>query len=120
MTPAPDFVSLNGRDNVTKTTHGARLAERWDGFQPLGAVHEHDPEPWVGHPPARVRSAHPHGRLTCKNAPPARYPRGAWAGSPASGPAFRPGPCRAMTAGLHASGLLSAPGPLQRALACAA
>ncbi|WP_405643990.1 hypothetical protein [Streptomyces uncialis] len=47
MTPAPDFVSLNGPDNVGKTTHLVRLAERWDGFQPLGAVHEHDPEAWA-------------------------------------------------------------------------
>ncbi|MFD7529365.1 hypothetical protein ACFV8E_17480 [Streptomyces sp. NPDC059849] len=47
MTQAPDFVSLNGPDNVGKTTHLVRLAERWDGFQPLGAVHEHDPEPWA-------------------------------------------------------------------------
>ncbi|MFC8760853.1 hypothetical protein ACFUAG_09070 [Streptomyces sp. NPDC057193] len=47
MTQALDFVSLNGPDNVGKTTHLVRLAERWDGFQPLGAVHEHDPEPWV-------------------------------------------------------------------------
>ncbi|MFI5755503.1 hypothetical protein [Streptomyces sp. NPDC051569] len=47
MTRAPAFVSLNGPDNVGKTTHLVRLAERWDGFQPLGAVHEHDPEPWA-------------------------------------------------------------------------
>ncbi|MER5769028.1 hypothetical protein [Streptomyces sp. NPDC001985] len=47
MTPAPDFVSLNGPDNAGKTTHLVRLAERWDGFQPLGAVHEHDPEAWA-------------------------------------------------------------------------
>ncbi|EHM25257.1 MULTISPECIES: hypothetical protein [Streptomyces] len=47
MTRAPDFVSLNGPDNVGKTTHLVRLAERWDSFQPLGAVHEHDPEPWA-------------------------------------------------------------------------
>ncbi|MFB7761511.1 hypothetical protein ACWD33_05415 [Streptomyces xiamenensis] len=47
-----DFVSLNGPDNVGKTTHLVRLAERWGSFQPLGAVHEHDPEPW-----ARVASA---------------------------------------------------------------
>lgn len=45
MTQTPDFVSLNGPDNVGKTTHLVRLAERWDSFQPLGAVHEHDPEP---------------------------------------------------------------------------
>ncbi|MEK8146131.1 hypothetical protein NKH18_47760 [Streptomyces sp. M10(2022)] len=47
MTPAPDFISLNGPDNVGKTTHLVRLAERWDGCQPLGAVHEHDPVPWA-------------------------------------------------------------------------
>ncbi|MCF3143518.1 hypothetical protein [Streptomyces platensis] len=47
MTQMPDFVSLNGPDNVGKTTQLMRLAERWDGFQPLGAVHEHDPEPWA-------------------------------------------------------------------------
>ncbi|MFG3525183.1 hypothetical protein ACGF8B_00395 [Streptomyces sp. NPDC047917] len=46
MAQVPDFVSLNGPDNVGKTTHLVRLAGRWDGFQPLGAVHEHDPEPW--------------------------------------------------------------------------
>ncbi|MFI5901814.1 hypothetical protein [Streptomyces cyaneofuscatus] len=47
MTRAPDFVSLNGPDNAGKTTHLVRLAERWNAFQPLGAVHEHDPEPWA-------------------------------------------------------------------------
>jgi hypothetical protein len=47
MTRVPDFVSLNGPDNVGKTTHLVRLAERWEGFQPLGAIHEHDPEPWA-------------------------------------------------------------------------
>jgi hypothetical protein len=47
MAQVPDFVSLNGPDNVGKTTHLVRLAERWHGFQPLGAVHEHDPEPWA-------------------------------------------------------------------------
>lgn len=47
MEQVSDFVSLNGPDNVGKTTHLVRLAERWDGFQPLGAVHEHDPEPWA-------------------------------------------------------------------------
>jgi hypothetical protein len=47
MAQVPDFVSLNGPDNVGKTTHLVRLAEWWDGFQPLGAVHEHDPEPWA-------------------------------------------------------------------------
>ncbi|MFE1229856.1 hypothetical protein [Streptomyces sp. NPDC058745] len=47
MAQVPDFVSLNGPDNVGKTTHLVRLAGRWEGFQPLGAVHEHDPEPWA-------------------------------------------------------------------------
>ncbi|MFD4833656.1 hypothetical protein ACFWPV_27990 [Streptomyces uncialis] len=47
MTQVPDFVSLNGPDNVGKTTHLVRLAEQWSGFQPLGAVHEHDPEAWA-------------------------------------------------------------------------
>ncbi|MFF4671955.1 hypothetical protein ACFY1C_19170 [Streptomyces sp. NPDC001279] len=52
MAQVPDFVSLNGPDNVGKTTHLVRLTGRWDGFQPLGSVHEHDPEPW-----ARVAAA---------------------------------------------------------------
>lgn len=56
MTQISGFVSLNGPDNVGKTTHLVRLAGRWDGFQPLGAVHEHDPEPW-----ARV-AAHDYAR----------------------------------------------------------
>ncbi|MFD6626344.1 hypothetical protein [Streptomyces diastaticus] len=47
MTQVPDFVSLNGPDNTGKTTHLLRLASRWERFQPLGAVHEHDPEPWA-------------------------------------------------------------------------
>ncbi|MFD8009901.1 hypothetical protein [Streptomyces sp. NPDC058955] len=47
MAQVPDFVSLNGPDNVGKTSHLVRLAERWHGFQSLGAVHEHDPEPWA-------------------------------------------------------------------------
>lgn len=47
MAQVLDFVSLNGPDNVGKTTHLMRLAEHWDDFQPLGAVHEHDPEPWA-------------------------------------------------------------------------
>jgi hypothetical protein len=42
----PEFVSVNGPDNAGKTTQLQRLAARWDGFQLLGAVHEHDPEPW--------------------------------------------------------------------------
>ncbi|MET7800495.1 hypothetical protein [Streptomyces decoyicus] len=47
MQGMPDFLSLNGPDNVGKTTHLRRLAGHWCGFQPLGAVHEHDPEPWA-------------------------------------------------------------------------
>ncbi|MGW1192511.1 hypothetical protein [Streptomyces sp. NPDC002559] len=47
MAQVPDFVSLNGPDNAGKTTHLVRLAGCWDGFQPLGSVHEHDPEPWA-------------------------------------------------------------------------
>lgn len=46
MAGIPEFVSINGPDNVGKTTQLQRLAARWDGFQVLGAVHEHDPEPW--------------------------------------------------------------------------
>ncbi|MFF4989311.1 hypothetical protein ACFY19_19125 [Streptosporangium saharense] len=47
MTQFPDFVSLNGPDNAGKTTHLIRLSERWDGFQLLGAIHEHDAEQWT-------------------------------------------------------------------------
>ncbi|WP_369165650.1 hypothetical protein [Streptomyces sp. AFD10] len=47
MTQTPDFVSLNGPDNAGKTTHLVRLAERRNAFQPLGAVHEHDPDSWA-------------------------------------------------------------------------
>lgn len=47
MGQVPDFVSFNGPDNVGKTTQLMRLAKHWSGFQPLGAVHEHDPEPWT-------------------------------------------------------------------------
>jgi len=47
MAEVPDFVSLNNPDNEGKTTQLVRLAERWDRFQPLGAVHEHGPEPWA-------------------------------------------------------------------------
>ncbi|MFI0718319.1 hypothetical protein [Streptomyces sp. NPDC021224] len=46
MAALPEFVSINGPDNAGKTTQLQRLAARWDGFQLLGAVHEHDPEPW--------------------------------------------------------------------------
>jgi hypothetical protein len=42
----PAFVSLNGPDNVGKTTQLRLLAQRRSGFQPLGAIHEHDPGPW--------------------------------------------------------------------------
>jgi hypothetical protein len=43
----PDFVSLNGPDNVGKTTQLRRLDRHRSGFQPLGAIHDHDPEPWA-------------------------------------------------------------------------
>lgn len=42
----PGFVSLNGPDNVGKTTQLRLLAQQHSGFQPLGAIHDHDPEPW--------------------------------------------------------------------------
>lgn len=42
----PAFVSLNGPDNVGKTTQLRLVAQHRPGFQPLGAVHEHDPAPW--------------------------------------------------------------------------
>ncbi|MEU7564809.1 hypothetical protein AB0A99_02145 [Streptomyces fradiae] len=45
MARVPDFVSLNGPDGVGRTTHLVRSAARCDGFQPLGAVPKHDPEP---------------------------------------------------------------------------
>lgn len=41
-----DFISLNGPDNTGKTTQLRQLAGRWDRFQVLGAIHEHDPGPW--------------------------------------------------------------------------
>ncbi|MFD5319395.1 hypothetical protein [Streptomyces sp. NPDC127098] len=44
---APAFVSLNGPDNVGKTTQLRLLAERRPHFQPLGAIHDHDPKPWA-------------------------------------------------------------------------
>ncbi|MFI0711239.1 hypothetical protein ACH4SK_11390 [Streptomyces inhibens] len=47
MQSVPNFVSLNGPDNVGKTTQLRQLAESWSGFQPLGAIHEHDPGPWA-------------------------------------------------------------------------
>ncbi|MDX3280460.1 MULTISPECIES: hypothetical protein [Streptomyces] len=40
------FVSLNGPDNVGKTTQLRILAQHRSGFQPLGAIHDHDSEPW--------------------------------------------------------------------------
>lgn len=46
MGDMPDFISLNGPDNVGKTTQLLRLARRWEWFHALGAVHEHDPGPW--------------------------------------------------------------------------
>lgn len=46
-TVQPEFVSLNGSDNVGKTTQLRLLAQRCSGFQPLGAIHDHDPEPWA-------------------------------------------------------------------------
>ncbi|KMS74079.1 hypothetical protein ACM01_15755 [Streptomyces viridochromogenes] len=46
-TVQPEFVSLNGPDNVGKTTQLRLLAQRCPGFQPLGAIHDHDPEPWA-------------------------------------------------------------------------
>lgn len=46
MGKMPEFISLNGPDNVGKTTQLRQLAGRWTGFQMLGAVHEHDPSPW--------------------------------------------------------------------------
>ncbi|WP_055534673.1 hypothetical protein [Streptomyces graminilatus] len=42
----PGFVSLNGPDNVGKTTQLRLLARHRSGCQPLGAIHDHDPEPW--------------------------------------------------------------------------
>ncbi|MGD3109412.1 hypothetical protein [Streptomyces sp. YGL11-2] len=47
MQGVADFLSLNGPDNVGKTTQLRRLTGLWNGFQLLGAVHEHDPEPWA-------------------------------------------------------------------------
>lgn len=46
-TAQPDFVSLNGPDNVGKTTQLRLLAQRRPGFHPLGAIHEHDRELWA-------------------------------------------------------------------------
>ncbi|TQF01941.1 hypothetical protein E6W39_06235 [Kitasatospora acidiphila] len=44
----PRFLSLNGPDNVGKTTHLARIAEHYPALQPLGSIHHHDPTPWNG------------------------------------------------------------------------
>ncbi|WP_416968257.1 hypothetical protein [Streptomyces sp. 4F14] len=41
-----DFLSLNGPDNVGKTTQLQLLARSSRRFQPLGAVHDHDRERW--------------------------------------------------------------------------
>lgn len=38
-TVRPDFVSLNGPDNVGKTTQLQLLAQSRPGQQPLGAIH---------------------------------------------------------------------------------
>ena len=46
MARLADFISLNGPDNVGKTTHLARLARHSNDFQLLGSVHEYDPERW--------------------------------------------------------------------------
>ncbi|MFC9640007.1 hypothetical protein ACFTZF_15790 [Streptomyces mirabilis] len=46
MTRLPEFISLNGPDNVGKTTQLERLAARSRDFQLLGSVHGHDVEPW--------------------------------------------------------------------------
>jgi hypothetical protein len=42
----PEYISLNGPDNVGKTTQLHRLAKTSARYQPLGSVHEHDPETW--------------------------------------------------------------------------
>ncbi|WP_326597887.1 hypothetical protein [Streptomyces sp. NBC_01803] len=46
MDGLPEYISLNGPDNVGKTTQLRRLAEMSPRFQPLGSVHEHDSETW--------------------------------------------------------------------------
>ncbi|WP_327373034.1 hypothetical protein OG393_03325 [Streptomyces sp. NBC_01216] len=40
------FISLNGPDNVGKTTHLRRLATRFSNIQLLGSVHEHNAAAW--------------------------------------------------------------------------
>lgn len=47
MDGTPKFVSLNGPDNVGKTTQLRRLAHNSGCFQLLGAVHEHAPDIWA-------------------------------------------------------------------------
>lgn len=42
----PVFVSLNGPDNVGKTTAITLLTRGEERLQALGSVHEHDPAPW--------------------------------------------------------------------------
>lgn len=47
---APDLedpTATQRRNQLEKTTQLRRLAEQWSSFQPLGAIHEHDPEPWA-------------------------------------------------------------------------
>jgi thymidylate kinase len=46
MTGGREFISLNGPDNVGKTTQLRMFAQRRPEFQMLGSVHQHDPEPW--------------------------------------------------------------------------
>ncbi|RBM17301.1 hypothetical protein [Streptomyces sp. PT12] len=46
MDGLPEYISLNGPDNVGKTTQLRRLAERSPRFQALGSVHDHDPGTW--------------------------------------------------------------------------
>jgi hypothetical protein len=43
---APWFLSLNGPDNVGKTTQLERLAQQRPRLQPLGSIHQHDAETW--------------------------------------------------------------------------
>lgn len=43
----PDLVSVNGPDNAGKTTHLRRLSKTWAGFETLGSVHHHNPQPWA-------------------------------------------------------------------------
>ena len=43
---APWFLSLNGPDNVGKTSQLERLAHHRPRLQLLGSIHQHDPEAW--------------------------------------------------------------------------